>query len=197
MSGIRNIYKVPETRHVIRTRDVYQIQTEIGVDGYSDRLLNVVASFDNAGEPEGYNAISSVGNSKRGVIFARLFALADYEGARFLKVGFKAHGCLAMLASACVAAKLVEHKTFTEALQITAKDITDALDGVPADKSYVVPVAIEAIRALVGDCLVRAGLSLEELDALVPCDSYSVPCLVCEHCSLRDSRVELEFGLGT
>jgi NifU-like protein involved in Fe-S cluster formation len=197
MSGTRNIYKVPETRHVIRTRDVYQIQTEIGVDGYSEQLLSVVASFENSGEPEGYNAISSVGNSKRGVISTRLFALVDYENARFLKVGFKAHGCLAMLASASMAATLIEGRTFTEALQITKKDISDALDGVPADKSYVVPVAIEAIRALVGDCLVRAGLSLDELDALVPCDPYSVTCLICEHCSLRDSRVELAFGLDT
>jgi NifU-like protein involved in Fe-S cluster formation len=197
MSGTRNIYKVPETRHVIRTRDVYQVQTEVGVDGYSEQLLSVVASFENAGEPEGYNAISSVGSSKRGVISTRLFALADYESARFLKVGFKAHGCLAMLGCASMAATLIEGRTFTEALQITAKDITDALDGLPADRAHVIHAAVEAIRALVGDCLVRAGLSLDELDAMVPCDPYSVPCLVCEHCSLRDSRVELAFGLNT
>jgi NifU-like protein involved in Fe-S cluster formation len=195
MSGIRNIYKVPETRRVIRTRDVHQIQIESGVAGYSEELLSVVASFDNAGEPEGYNAISSVGNSKRGTVFARLFALVDYEHARFLKVGFKAHGCLAMLASASVAAKFIEGRTFTEALRVTGDDIAEALDGVPPDKTHVLHVSIEAIRALVGDCLVRAGLSLEEIDAIVPCDTYSVPCLVCEHCSLRDSRIELAFGI--
>ncbi|MFR7493562.1 MAG: hypothetical protein ACLUVF_02380 [Adlercreutzia sp.] len=35
----------------------------------------------------------------------------------------------------------------------------------------------------------RAGLA--ELDAVVPCDSYSVACLMCEHCSLRDTRTDL------
>jgi NifU-like protein involved in Fe-S cluster formation len=195
MNGIRNVYKVPETRRIIRTRDVQQIPVEVGVDGYSEQLLNVVANFDNAGEPADYNAISSVGNSKRGVISTRLFALVDYENARFLKVGFKAHGCLAMLASASMAAKLIEGRTFTEALRITTGDIVQALDGVPSDKSYVVHVAVEAIRALIGDCLVRAEVSLDELDDMVPCDPYSVPCLVCEHCSLRDSRLELAFCL--
>jgi NifU-like protein involved in Fe-S cluster formation len=195
VSDVRNVYKEPETRRIIRTRNVQQIQTEIGVEGYSEQLLNVVATFDNAGEPEGYNTISSVGKSKRGVISTRLFAVADYGNARFLKVGFKAHGCLAILASASMAATLIEGRTFTEALRISTGDISDALDGVPADKSYVLYIAAEAIRALVGDCLIRAGLSLDEIDAIMPCDPYSVPCLVCEHCSLRDSRVELQFGL--
>ncbi|MDR2586626.1 MAG: iron-sulfur cluster assembly scaffold protein, partial [Coriobacteriales bacterium] len=170
MGHARNIYKTPETRRVIRTRDVHQTQTEIGVVGYSERLLSIVANFENAGVPEGYNAISSVGKSKRGVVSVRLFAVADYERGRFLRVGFRAHGCLAMLASASVAATLIEGKTFTEALRIGAEDIIRAVDGVPADKSFTVHVAAEAIRALVGDCLIRAEVGPDELSTLVPCD---------------------------
>ena len=35
------------------------------------------------------------------------------------------------------------------------------------------------------------GRRQAELDAAVPCDSYSVACLMCEHCSLRDTRTDL------
>jgi len=52
----------------------------------------------------------------------------------------------------------------------------------------------EAVRALIGDYLVRQGASLEELDAVVPCNSLSVPCMICEHCSLRSTRVELKMA---
>ena len=47
------------------------------------------------------------------------------------------------------------------------------------------------MRALIGDFLAREGAGLAELDAAVPCDSYSVACLMCEHCSLRDTRTDL------
>ncbi len=81
-----------------------------------------------------------------------------------------------------------------EALAITTDDVKTALDGVPVDKVYTLHFAIEAVRALIGDYLVRQGASLEELDAVVPCNSLSVPCMICEHCSLRSTRVELKMA---
>ena len=77
---------------------------------------------------------------------------------------------------------------------ITTDDVKTALDEVPVDKVYTLHFAIEAVRALIGDYLVRQGASLEELDAVVPCNSLSVPCMICEHCSLRSTRVELKMA---
>ena len=88
----------------------------------------------------------------------------------------------------------LEGCTFDEALAITTDDVKTALDGVPVDKVYTIHFAIEAVRALIGDYLVRQGASLEELDAVVPCNSLSVPCMICEHCSLRSTRVELKMA---
>ena len=73
-------------------------------------------------------------------------------------------------------------------------DVKAALDGVPWDKVDTIHFASEAVRALSGDYLVRQGASLEELDAVVPCNSLSVPCMICEHCSLRSTRVELKMA---
>ena len=52
------------------------------------------------------------------------------------------------------------------------------------------PCFFDNLRELT-DFLAREGAGLAELDAVVPCDSYSVACLMCEHCSLRDTRLDM------
>lgn len=191
MSDTRDVYFEPADRAVIRTADVYQTEIESGVAGYSDTLLAIVANFRNSGRPEGFNAQSMVGKSKRGEVALRIFAVVDPETEVIRKAGFKCRGCLAMTAAASVICEMIEGKTFPEAMDITEDDIREALDGVPWDKSYTLTFAVEAVRALYGDWLYRGGAGLEQLDALVPCDTYSTSCLVCEHCSLRNTRTDL------
>ncbi|HIW76276.1 MULTISPECIES: iron-sulfur cluster assembly scaffold protein [Gordonibacter] len=190
---VRNVYREVADRHVLRTADVYQTEIEDGVAGYSDTLLAVVANFRNAGIPEGANAQCMVGKSKRGEVALRLFAVIDPTTETIVRAGFKTRGCLAVTACASVVCMMLEGKTFDEALAITTDDIKSALDGVPADKSYTLHFAVEAIRALIGDYLVHQGATLEDLDNRLPCDSLSIPCIICEHCSLRDTRVELRL----
>lgn len=190
----RNVYREVKDRHVLRTADVYQTEIEDGVTGYSDTLLSVVANFCNGGAPEGFNAQSMVGKSKRGEVALRLFAVVDPDTERFVRVGFKARGCLAVTGCASVVCSMLEGRTFDEALAITTNDVKTALDGVPVDKVYTLHFAVEAIRALIGDYLAHRGATLEELDALVPCDAMSVPCIICEHCSFRSTRVELKVA---
>lgn len=190
----RNVYREVKDRHVLRTADVYQTEIEDGVTGYSDTLLAVVANFRNGGAPEGFNAQSMVGKSKRGEVALRLFAVVDPDTETFVRAGFKTRGCLAVTGCASVVCSLLEGRTFEEALAITTDDVKRALDGVPADKSYTLHFAVEAVRALVGDYLVHQGATLQELDARVLCDAMSVPCALCEHCSLRSTRIDLRLA---
>lgn len=190
----RNVYREVKDRHVLRTADVYQTEIEDGVTGYSDTLLSVVANFRNGGAPEGFNAQSMVGKSKRGEVALRLFAVIDPETERFARVGFKARGCLAVTGCASVVCSMLEGRTFDEALAITTDDVKAALDGVPVDKVYTLHFAVEAIRALIGDYLAHRGATLEELDAVVPCNAMGVPCIICEHCSFRSTRVDLKMA---
>lgn len=187
----RNVYREVKDRAVIRTEDVYQMATEEGVAGYSDTLLAVVANFKNSGAPEGFNAQSMVGKSKRGEVALRLFAVVDPETETFQRVGFKSRGCLAMTACASMVSMMLEGLTLDEALDITHEDVAQRLDGIPAGKSYTAYFAAEAARALVGDYLVRQGAGTRELDARVACEASGVPCVMAEHCSLRDARLEL------
>ena len=194
MGESRNVYVEPDERAVIRTADVYQTEVEAGTGGYSDTLLAVVANFRNSGAPEGFNAQSMVGKSKRGEVALRLFAVIDPATETFVRMGFKSRGCLAMTACASTICSMVEGKSFAEALAIRPEDVKAALDGVPSDKLHTTYFATEGVRALVGDFLIRRGASIEALDRVVPCDELSIPCAMCEHCSLRDARVELLFG---
>ena len=187
----RNVYREVQDRHVLRTADVYQTEIEDGVTGYSDTLLSVVANFRNGGAPEGFNAQSMVGKSKRGEVALRLFAVIDHDTRTFVRAGFKTRGCLAMTGCASATCSMIEGRTFDEALALTIEDVREAVGGVPAGKANTLTFSVEAVRALIGDFLAREGAGLAELDAVVPCDSYSVACLMCEHCSLRDTRTDL------
>lgn len=190
-----------EKRVLLRTADVYQTDSEEGTVGYSDTLLSVVANFKNGGRPEGFNTQSMVGKSKRGEVALRLFAVVEeledaqgieaWRAARFARVGFKTRGCLAMTACASVICQMVEGKTLAEALLVTPEQVRTALDGVPAGKAHTLTFAVEGVRALVGDYLVHKGATLADLNAELPCEAGSVACLLCEHCSLRDTRIDL------
>ncbi|MCH4184901.1 MAG: iron-sulfur cluster assembly scaffold protein [Eggerthellaceae bacterium] len=191
---IRNVYKDVEDRHVIRTRDVYQQQNENGTDGYSETLLAVVANFCNSGIPEGCNAVGMAGKSKSGEVAVQLFAKVDLETMTIEQIGFKCRGCIAMTACASQICTMAFQKTFADAIKITPKDLENSLDGVPAKKRDTTDFAVEALHALMGDCMIRQGKTLDEIDKVIPCDQSSVACLLCEHCSLRDQRADILYG---
>lgn len=180
----------PEDRVLLRTPDVYQTEAQDDIGAYSDRLLSIVADFRNSGEPEGANAQSMVGKSKRGEVACRLFARIDPATGIIEAAGFKSRGCLAMTACASAACLLIEGKGIEQALDVDIEDIREFVGGVPAGKVNALHFATCAVRALVGDMLLRDGARLTELDEAVPCDEGSISCMMAEHCSLRQSRLE-------
>lgn len=191
----RDVYHEPEDRALIRTEDVYQTDLDAGVEGYSKELLAIVANFTNGGKPDGYNVQAMVGRSKRGEVAARMFAVVDdsVSDPIFVKAGFQVRGCVAMVGCASVACSMIEGKTFSQALAITPDDIERAVGGLAPRRRYTALFAAECIKALVGDWMYRCGMSIEKMNEFLGCDEGSVSCLLCEHCSLRDSRVDLRL----
>lgn len=178
----------------LRTSDMYQIENDAPITEYSEKSLDLIADARNNGIPDGANAFCSVGKEKRGTVQMQLFAQIDEDEDRFLHVGFRSHGCLAAIACATVTASMLEGKTIQEALAITRGDIEQAVDGVPKEREYTLYFAIEAIRALVGDYYLRIKhYKLAQLDEALPCVRLSMPCILTENCSLRDSRVDQEM----
>lgn len=189
----RNVYREPEDKVLLRTADVYQTEAQDDIDSYSERTLAIVADFKNSGRPEGSNAQSMVGKSKRGEVACRLFARIDPATGIIEAAGFKSRGCLAMTACASAACMMIEGKPIEEALQVGVEDIRECVDGVPTSKVHTLHFAACAIRALVGDFLIDQGASLAELEEAIGCDESSISCIMAEHCSYRQSLHEKQM----
>ena len=110
----------PVGKPYIRTRDVFQTDNDNGVEGYSDEALALVADTEKTGVPEGVNAVGMAGSAKHGTIAVQLFARVNPETHVIEQAGYRAHGCLAMIASACAAVYWMEGKTVEEAAAISA-----------------------------------------------------------------------------
>ena len=182
--------KLTEDTPFLRTPDMYQIENDAPITEYSDTLLDLIADTPNGGVPDGANAFCSVGKEKRGTVQMQLFAVIDPETETFGNVGFRSHGCLAAIGCAATLAEMLPGKTFAEALAITKDEINERLGGVPSAKMYTLILATCAVKAVIGDYLMRVKEAPEELDALFTCQSLSVDCLMTENCSLRDERVD-------
>ena len=117
----------PVGKPYIRTRDVFQTDNDNGVEGYSDEALALVADTKKTGVPEGVNAVGMAGSAKHGTIAVQLFARVNPETHVIEQAGYRAHGCLAMIASACAAVYWMEGKTVEEAAAISADLLAEAL----------------------------------------------------------------------
>lgn len=178
----------------LRTPDMYQIERDAPISEYDRATIELIANAANGGIPDGANVFCSVGKEKRGTVQMQLFAQVDPETAAFGEVGFRSHGCLAAIACATAVAGLLRGRTVADALAITQDDIEAVTGPLPKSRIYTLVFAIEAIRALVGDYLLHVkGYDLAQLDAELPCVRMSVPCMLTEDCSLRDSRVDQEL----
>lgn len=186
--------RLTEDTPFLRTPDMYQIENDAPITEYSERSLNLIADARNGGIPEDANAFCSVGKEKRGTVQMQLFARIDPQSETFAEVGFRSHGCLAAIACAAALATMLRGKTFDEALAITKEDILEYVGGLPNGRKYTLTYAVEAVRALIGDYLLRIkGYDLAQLDKAIPCDGMCPNCLLTENCSLRDERVDQEL----
>ncbi len=185
----------PVGKPYIRTRDVFQTDNDRDTEGYSDEALALVADVAKTGVPEDTNAIGMAGSAKHGVIAVQLFAHVNPATHVIERAGYRAHGCLAMIASGCAAAYWMEGKTVEEAAAISAETLAEARGAVPRDKSYTARYGACAVRGMCGDFLIRQGASHEDMGARPhACDDASLDCVMCENCSLRDAMVDLQIA---
>ena len=137
---------------------------------YSEKVMEHFANPRNVGELEDANGIGEVGNAKCGDIM-KIFLKIEDDVIR--DVSFKTFGCGAAVATSSMATEMVKDKTVQEALRLTNKAVTEALDGLPSAKIHCSVLAEQGIKAAIQDYYERQGI-----DALpiIGCD------LQCEGC---------------
>ncbi len=125
---------------------------------YSEKVMDHFRNPRNLGVIENADGIGEVGNAKCGDIM-RIYLKID--GDVISDVKFETFGCGSAIASSSMATEMIKGKPISEALSLTNKAVTEALDGLPAHKLHCSVLAEEAIRAAIKDYYDRNGIAYE------------------------------------
>ncbi len=102
----------------------------------------------NAGDIDNPSGVGEVGNAACGDIMR---IAIEVEDDKIVDVKFKTFGCGAAIASSSMATEMVKGKTIDEALQITNKQVVEALGGLPKPKIHCSVLAEEALHLAIKD----------------------------------------------
>lgn len=115
---------------------------------YSDKVMDHFRNPRNVGVLEDANGIGEVGNAKCGDIMKIYLKI---ENDMIADVKFETFGCGSAIASSSMATELIKGKKVEEALKLTNKAVTEALDGLPPQKIHCSVLAEEAIKGAIED----------------------------------------------
>jgi nitrogen fixation NifU-like protein len=115
---------------------------------YTETVRDYFLNPRNVGSLDHADGIGEVGNAKCGDVMKISIKVEDD---RITDVRFETFGCAAAIASSSIATEMIKGKTLDEALQVTNRDVLNALGGLPAEKIHCSLLAEEGIRAAVED----------------------------------------------
>ena len=125
----------------------------------------------NVGVIEDADGVGEVGNAKCGDIMKIYLKI---ENDVIVDVKFETFGCGSAIASSSMATEMIKGKPISEALRLTNKAVTEALDGLPAQKIHCSVLAEEAVKSAVKDYYDKNGI-------IYDCKLFH-DCSTCEHC---------------
>ena len=131
---------------------------------YSEKTLDHFRNPRNVGTLEGDDvAVGRVGNPVCGDLMEMYIRVHDD---RIDDIRFQTFGCGPAVATSSMTTELVKGMTLDEALDVTRRDVADALDGLPPIKMHCSVLAADALRATLADYYTRHG-ELTKAAALV------------------------------
>ena len=115
---------------------------------YSLQISDHIANPRNVGELEKPTGVGDVTNE---VCLDRIKLTVRVESNAVVDARVKASGCPPTIAAASVLTELIIGKSIDEVRSLTRKDVVDALGHLPPAKAHCSALAIEALRAAIGD----------------------------------------------
>ncbi len=132
---------------------------------YSEKVMDHFRNPRNVGVIEDADGVGEVGNAKCGDIMKIYLKIEGEPGHEIVTdVKFETFGCGSAIASSSMATELIMGKPLSEALTLTNRAVTEALDGLPAHKLHCSVLAEEAIKAAVKDYFDRNGIAYDPVD---------------------------------
>ena len=121
---------------------------------YSEKVMDHFRNPRNVGVIEDADGVGEAGNPVCGDIMKIYLKIVDDIVA---DVKFETFGCGSAIASSSMATELIKGKPVSEALALTNKAVTEALDGLPKHKLHCSVLAEEAIQAAFKDYYEKTG----------------------------------------
>lgn len=140
---------------------------------YSEKVMDHFRNPRNVGTMENADGIGEVGNAKCGDIM-KIYLKIENDTIKDVK--FETFGCGSAIASSSMATEMIMGKPVSEALELSNKAVTEALDGLPAHKIHCSVLAEEAIKSAVKDYYDKNGIEYDH--ALFPEESCGEHCHV-------------------
>ena len=130
---------------------------------YSETVMDHFRNPRNVGIIEDADGVGEAGNPVCGDIMKIYLKIEDD---RIRDVKFETFGCGSAIASSSMATELIKGKPVSEAMALTNKAVTEALDGLPAHKLHCSVLAEEAIQAALKDYYERNSFTFWSASAL-------------------------------
>ncbi|MEA3229955.1 MAG: Fe-S cluster assembly scaffold protein NifU [archaeon] len=115
---------------------------------YSDKVMEHFKNPKNVGEIKDPDGIGEVGNPTCGDIVKITIKVKDKK---IRDIKFKTFGCVAAIATSSMITELAKGKTIEEAENISKKDVSDALKGLPPIKEHCSNLAADALKKAVNN----------------------------------------------
>ena len=126
---------------------------------YSQKVMDHFSNPRNVGAIEEPDGVGEVGNPACGDIMTFTIKVSD---GKLEDVRFQTFGCGAAIAVSSMISDMAKGKTLEEALQITNKDVAEALDGLPTNKLHCSNLGADALHAAIHDYYKQNGKPLRE-----------------------------------
>jgi len=118
------------------------------MENYSEKVMDHFMNPRNVGEIKDADGIGEVGNPRCGDIMKMYIKVKDNK---ITDVKFLTFGCGAAVATSSMITELIKGKTLDEALEISNRQVAEALNGLPPVKMHCSNLAEQAVKAAIED----------------------------------------------
>jgi len=133
---------------------------------YSEIVMEHFRHPRNVGRIEDADAKALEGSPACGDMVA-VYLKVDEENQRIQDIKFESYGCASNIATGSIITELAKGKTLEEAKQITWKQASEALGGLPPIKTHCSVLAVDGLRSAIQNYEERHGLVKEKVPTTV------------------------------
>ncbi len=132
---------------------------------YTEKVMEHFTNPRNMGEVQNPDGVGQVGNPVCGDVMKITIRVED---GRIADCRFKTLGCAAAIATSSITTEMAKGRTLDEALQVSRRQVAEALGGLPAQKLHCSNLAARGLHEAIKDYLQRTGQPLPEALAAMP-----------------------------